>query len=810
MNDKTESITSSSTSMISRFFYSWAEKCYDHAVAVISLCVLLIAALMSQLPTLNMDLSTEAMLHKDDPIRVNYKQFKDEFGREDVIVLSIPTKGDLSDSLLADIATLQQAIENDVPYVKKVTSLLNARYSYGANDELFSEDLLEGFPQHRWRDSNDAGQGNRQLLDYVLAQPHYLNRLISADAQHTAIIVELSAFTSVPYQNEDNAEDKNNTVLQKTALSEGQSAETVAAITALLAQYPQHDIALGGQPVLLSTIAMLVQGDSIVTFSAGLLAILLLMAFFFRRLSGVLLPFMVINGSVATAIGFMALFGSPVTLTTTAVYPLMMAVGVADSVHILTHFYRNLEKDGDKRQAIIDAIAYSAPAVLLTSVTTAVGFLSFTSGKLASTAEMGIYAAIAVLAALFFTVVLLPSLIAVFSIKQKAHHQGTWKVVDKSLNAFATLSCSYPRAISVGGLSLMVLCVYACSFLTFYDSPIENFADDVQAKIDNNRIDAAYAGNIYLEVIIDTEQAQGILDDRFIQQFQQAAEELANTTIADMAMADSYSVLNILKETHKALNDNQPEFYRLSKDRNLLAQELLLFEMNDADDLYDVVNEDLSKVRLSLKTRHDDGVKHEKLVRELEQRLATIFADNASIVITGASVMAAESVPLALKTMANSYVLAAVMIVLMMMIMVRSIGIGIVSMVPNLLPILLVMTFMVLMDWPLDMTTILVGSIAMGIVVDDTLHFLYHFKQNFSETGCAETAVHKTLSGIGPALLITTVIFSVSIGCNMLSSVGNIFVFGLTLWMVTVLALLADVLITPALLVWIYGKQGKT
>ncbi len=803
MKKSSSTVFKPATSMISRCFYVWAEKCYDHALWVISLCVLLIAALMSQLSSLSMDLSTEAMLHKDDPVRVNYKHFKNEFGREDVIMLSIPTQGGLPDSLLSDIFALQQTLENEVPYVNKVTSLINARYSYGSDDELFTEDLLEDFPQHRWKDAENNVQGNRRLLDYVLAQPEYVNRLISADGEHTALMIELMAFTT-----EQNPH-ANDGAIKKLALTEAQSSEAVNAIAAIIAQYPQYDIALGGQPVLLSTIAMLVQRDSIVTFSSGLIAILLLMAFFFRRLSGVLLPFLVINGSVVTAIGFMAVIGSPVTLTTTAVYPLMMAVGVADSVHILAHFYRNLEKMGDKRQAIVEAIAYSAPAVLLTSVTTAIGFLSFTSGQLASTAEMGISAAMAVLAALFFTVVLLPSLIALFSIKQQAHHQATWHIVDKSLSACATLSCKYPRFISVAGLSIMALCLYGCSFLTFYDSPIENFADDVQAKIDNKRIDKAYAGNIYLEVIIDTGRTQGILEEDFIDQFQLAAQELSNTTIADMAMGNSYSVLNILKETHKALNDNQPAFYRVADDRALLAQELLLFEMNDADDLYDVVNEDLSKVRLSLKTRHDDGVKHEKLLRALEQRLTRIFSNNATVVITGASAMAAESVPLALKTMANSYVLAAAMIVIMMMIMVRSVGIGMISMVPNLLPILLVMNFMVLMDWPLDMTTILVGSIAMGIVVDDTLHFLYHFKQNFTATACAKKAVHQTLKGVGPALLITTVIFSVSIGCNMLSSIDNIFVFGLTLWMVTVLALLADVIVTPALLVWVYGKKSK-
>ena len=267
--------------------------------------------------------------------------------------------------------------------------------------------------------------------------------------------------------------------------------------------------------------------------------------------------------------------------------------------------------------------------------------------------------------------------------------------------------------------------------------------------------------------------------------------------------------MKFLKKQTGHSNGNRDSAYQVPDNRELIAQEVLLFEIDNKDDLLDVIDADARKARLTLKLEHRDSVEYQTLIRKLEDRLENLFPAGSSVTITGNAVLSAESVPRALKTMSKSYIVAAILIIIMMILVVQSPKIGLISIVPNLLPIVFVLNVMVIMDWPLDMATIMFGAIALGIVVDDTLHFLYHFKLYHEQHNDAFLAVHKTLRNTGPALFITTIIFSTGAASNMLSSLDNIFAFGLTMWMATILALIADLIIAPALLITFYGHKTQ-
>lgn len=770
-----------------RFFRQLATFCFDKSKWVLAFSFLCLGLLASQVPHIPVDMSAEAVLHEDDPIRVTYDNFKRDFGRDDLIIVSMPVKDGLNHRFFSTLLKLQNDIENKVPHINKVTSLINARVTYSEDDELIVEDLLEGFP--------DKKIDSQSITKFVLNQENYIDRFISKDAKHTAILIEPNVYS------------EQSTRKNLEYLTDKESSEQVNALRDIVNQYSDSNVLMTGKPVLHHVINIHTLKDSATTGGTALLLALGFMVVFFRRLSGVLLPLTVILGSILGAVGAMGFMQSPFTLTISAVYPLMVAVGVADAVHVLAQFYRNYEQTGDKRKAILEAVSETGPAILMTSLTTAVGFLSFTVGDLASTANLGIYAALAVMLAWYFTVAVIPAFIAVFPIKQHSKNKGLNKSIEALLLRSGNLASRFPRAISLIGITLIGVCIYGTQFLGFSYDPISRFPDSVKAKLDNYTIDSIYSGNASLEVIIDTQKPRGLLQGDMLNKLQQANKALSDTEIDNNQFAKAYSVLNIVKETNKALNNNQQNAYSIPDDAELVAQELLLFEMNNADDLRDVADSDLQRLRMTLKTHHSNGVQYAVLVDNIEKILNDIFQGEAVVTITGNSALMAGSVPKALKTMAKSYVVAGVLIVLMMMLMVRSVKIGLVSIVPNILPILLVLNVMVIMSWPLDMTTILVGAIAMGIVVDDTLHFLYNFKKHYSQQADARLAVRNTLTGVGPALFITTIIFSTGSGSNMLSSIENIFIFGFTMWLVTILALLADILIAPALLIWVFDKK---
>jgi predicted RND superfamily exporter protein len=774
-------------SFLSKVFSWWARVSYDRAYLVLSACIIILGLLFSQIPKVVFDMSNEAMLHKTDSIRTNYENFKQEFGREDAIILSLEIPDGLDERVIAKVFELQNQIENEVPYLREITTILNVSYTYGEHDDIIVEDLLEGYPNHKWEYD--------ELSEYMLSHPLYRNRLISGDGKHLVIALDLQTFD---FSDEESK-----------PLSDQQSAESVDALKEIIDAHPDWKIRMTGEPVLLDTINYLTSRDNALTASIAFLVVVFLLLFFFRRRSGLFIPLLVITGSMTGSIGVMGFTGSPYTLISTTTYALIIGMSIADSLHILTIFYRQFQQSGNKRESIIYAMSHSAPAVTLTTVTTAIGFLSFTTGDLASTSQLGISAAAAVFFALFFTVSLTPSLLSLFDIKQHANTQSVNLYLENFLKACAHVSTTYPKSISIASILLFIACIYGSTFLGFSHDPISNFPDDTRAKIENQEIDKIYGGYTSIEVIIDTEKSGGIYEDSFVSQLTMAADSLSNTEINGIKLGASKSVIDIIKETHRALNGNSDEFYKVPEDGKLIAQEILLYELNNADDLFKHIDRDYSKVRLTLFTNHDDGVVYEKLISGVDQRLKDIFQEEVVITVTGANALVAGSVPRALRTMLKSYIVASVLIVLVMIIVVKSVRIGLISIIPNLLPIAFVMNFIVLLGIPLDLSTILVGAVAMGIVVDDSLHFLYHFKNYFQETGDAKLAIRKTHLAVGPALFMTTVVFSLCCTANMVSSIFGVNMFGWSLAAITVLALLADLLIAPALLMFFLPSVKK-
>ena len=308
-----------SSNFLSRAFKRWAELTFDHPlIAIVSCCIVLIVAAL-QAQYIGVDMSTEAMLRKNDPARVAYSEFRQQFGREDAIIIAIASPDGLNQTLLQQIDTLQQTLANEVAYVDKITSLINARYTYGDDDELVVEDLLENFPDYRWT--------NAALNDYVLSQPNYIGRLISRDGQYTAVVIELQTYLQ--------ASDG------RRLLSEQETQQAVNDIRRVLANTPALQWQLSGQPVLEVTLNDLTAKETQFTSAAGALLVFGLTLLFFRRASGVFFPQLIIVTSILSTIAVMAYFGSPFTLTTNAVLALMLGIAVADAVHILTLFLPN-------------------------------------------------------------------------------------------------------------------------------------------------------------------------------------------------------------------------------------------------------------------------------------------------------------------------------------------------------------------------------------------------------------------------------------------------------------------------------------
>lgn len=754
---------------------------YQYALWVVILMFAAIGAIGYQIKDLQADLSTEGSLHKSDPVRLDYMKFKDLFGRDDMIIVGLETGGELSPDALQQLQVLHETIERDTPNIEEVTSLINARYVYGDDTSLYVEDLWSGKRADTWSE--------KALEEFVVNHPNYRNTLIASDGSLVTVLIKLSGYKA--------QEDDGN----PAPLTEEDDAEILASIHKTLADFKGRTTYLSGNPVIESELLRITNDDVILGTGLCTIVMMAILAVFFRRLSGVFLPFLIVQCAVISALGVMSITGAPFTIITNVMIVMMLVIGICDAVHVMSFFYRRFEQSGDKREAIIYAVGHSGPALILTSLTTAAGFLSFAYADLSSIADLGIYAAVEVMFALFYTLTLLPALVAIFPINGKTKGKRTSLWIDRALKGAAQLSINYPAKVAFVTLLIIIAMIPGIMKLEFSQDVISFFPESSPVRLDQQVLDERLDGVGSLEIMIDTGQVDGVKKVEFLNDLQLAINDIENKDIAGIQVGNAFSILDILKETNRALNENNSSHYTIPNNQPLIAQELLLFESGGGEDLEKVSDSEFRIARVTIKTPYVDDVLYEHLLQEVRESVKTSLGQYPKVSVTGKFALGADSIPRALRSMTSSYLSAAIVITLLVMLMAGNWKLGLLAMIPNFLPIMVSLGVMGYFSVPLDTTSIMIGAIALGVVVDDTLHFIYNYTNYYNRKKDSAAAVEQTLSEVGRAMLMTTAIVSFGFAVDIAATLSNVQAFGLIISLTVLMALVADLIVAPSLMV---------
>lgn len=764
-------------------------------------------ALFAQLPNLSVDTSNEAFFPDDDKALIDYEQFREQFGKDESFVVAIETPDAFSDAFLRKLQRFHSELEATVPYVDEITSLINARNTRGEGDRLIVEDLLEHWP----RDDKELAT----LKTRVLGNPLYLNTLISPDATLVAITVRPLAY--LPVAEGDVLAGFDDTVpaadTTQESVSNPQYMEMATAIRQLSEQYQAADfrIHVGGLPALTDALDRSVLETMTTLTPLSYLLSIIFLALLFRRVSGVIYPLLIVMLSSVATIGSMPLLNAELNNLTSIIPSFITVVGIADSVHILAIFYRRYNATGDKQEAISYALGHSGLAILMTSITTAGGLLSFAAAGVEPVAQLGMVTPVGILLAFVYTVVLLPALIALLpmaapSDKAKKHSD----TLDRFLGWVASYSCRHPAKILATSALLVATAFIGISQLQFSHNAMRWFPDGHAIKVSTELLDEKLAGSMLLEIVIDTGTGNGLYEPALLQQLAASIDYVEGLQIQDEAMVGkAWTLDSIVREINQALHESDPQHYSIPNDRALVAQELFLFEGTGSDDLEKVVDADFSQVRFTLKAPFRDAFEYQPMVQAVQQHFEANYPD-ARISITGEMALLMQVVINIIETMASSYAISLVVISLLMIAMIGQLRTGLLSMIPNLVPLLLVGGLMGALKVPLDFATMLTGSIAIGLVVDDTIHFMHNFRRYFSQSGDVERAIHQTLQTTGRAILVTTVVLAVSFFSYTSVEMKSTAYFGAIIGSVTVLALLADFFMMPALLRLVYRDRDTS
>ena len=807
-------------------FHYFSDVIFDNKYKVLFAILAMVITLASNLPNITFDTSTEGFLYKDDPQILAYNDFRNQFGRDEKIIIAIKTKDIFEASFLKTLFALHNDIEQNAPYINEVNSLKNARKTTGNEEELIVEDLFEeGIP-------TDAKK-LAEIKQFALSNPIYEDLYVSEDATFTTIIITTQTYTSIGVKAESESDmlesgfdddvgiSEKEAVLANTAdiateklefINVLETNELIKVVEGILKKYQSDDMSvyIAGSPIVTKNLQSSLISDMSTFILYVIITIAFLLMVMFKRLSGIILPLFIVVLTLLSTVGSMALVGAPITAMTQILPSLLLAVGVGASVHLLAMFYKKYDDVKDKKLAMSYALGHSGLAILMTSLTTAASLAAFSFSDIAPVANLGIFAALGVSYQLVLTLIFLPALISFLPIKARQHSVDEKPMLlDRLVHNLGVISFTYPKTIVSIGAIIIVVALALASTMQFSHNPLHWFAAENEVRINTETIDKELKGSITIEVVLDTKKENGVYEPRFLNTIDDVTEKIYTFKGENYFIGKIISINDVIKEINKALNENKQSEYRVPQEKDLIAQEFLLFENSGSDDLEDIVDSQFSKTRLSIKAPWVDSVEYVELMEELETLLNDAFKETAIVSITGTLPILSDTITKSIKSSIESYIIAFAVIAILMIILLGSFKLGLLSMFPNLTPIMIGVALMVVLDMPLDMFTILIGAIAIGMVVDDTIHFMHNFKRYYSITNNVDEAILLTVNSTGRAIFITSIVLSSGFFVFMFASMTNLYNFGLITGVVVLTAMASDLILVGAMMKLIIKPKNQ-
>jgi len=794
-------------------FEHWGRAVVARPVAVFLASLALVLGCVAGLPRVYLDVTFESFLGQDDEVRVDYEAFLEQFGRDERITVAI-SRGDASGAegvfefgFLERLRDLHEAIEGRVPHLVEVTSLINARDTRGEGDTLLVEDFLDPWPE------NAAELALRR--ERALSNPLFRNNVLSEDGRVTTLVLELELYSSLGVEEEALAgfdDDTGSTTSLGGAADDAPpplltGAETGAVVSGLrdvLAEFeaPDFEIHTAGSPVMLQTIAGAMAHDMPRFVGLAIASIGVLLFLLFRRVIAVVIPLVVVALSVASTVGLMGWSDVPIHVPTQILPSFLLAVSVGDAVHLLAIFFEQIRAGHEREEALCYALGHSGLALVLTSLTTAAGLLSFSTSAIAPVAMLGIFAPTGVMIALFLSLTMLPALLVLAPLGSPGARVASNEEnsVDRLLAGFGRFATRRPRMI-VGVSAVFALGAgYATSQIALSHDPLAWMGEDTQIVRDTYFVNEHLGGSVSFEVILESNAPGGIRQPETLERLGALGQSFEDEVRDGVSAGQTLSLADIVKEINRALNADDAAAFVIPEDPLLVAQELLLFENTGTDDLEDITDPQYDVARMSVRMPWRDAVQYTTFFDLAKADTEAALSDVGRPGITGILALLVRAISALVTSMAQSYLLAFAVITPFMILLLGNLRTGLLAMIPNLLPILLTLGLMGTFGFPLDAFSLMVGGIALGLAVDDTIHFMHNYRRYRGQGMDLEAAVAATLTSTGRAMLITTIVLSAGFLGFVMSSMVNLSNLGLLVAFSAVTAFFADVLLAPALL----------
>lgn len=757
----------------------YAEFIIRHKIITVILSILMVMAMGFGAQFLTFTNDYRVFFGEDNPQLVAFENLQDTYSKNDnVMFLLVPEDGEVfTNKTLQAVAWLTERAWQ-TPHSSRVESLSNYQHTSAQEDDLLVQDLA-------FQPGNISDEELARIRNIALHEPVLINRLISPGAHVTGIniTIELPGIDPIV-----------------------ENPEVVNFIRDLREEFrqvfPDIEVRLTGIIMMNQAFPEASQYDMTTLFPLMMLVFIVVLYFWVKGLSGTFSTLVIIVSSIIGAMGLAGWFGIALTPPSFAAIMIIPTMAIAHSVHVLMSYVLLMRRGESKHEAMVDSIRINMQPVFLTSVTTAIGFLSMNFSDAPPFHDLGNIVAMGVMIAFALSVTFLPAAMMLLPDSHKVQETAS----SRAMANLAEFVIANRSRLLVGMGTGCLLLISFVPLNELNDDFVKYFSEKIEFRRDADFASKNLSGLYMIDYSLDSGLEGGVSDPGF----QRNVEKFADWYLAQPEVIHVNVISDTFKRLNRSMHGDDPSWYKLPEQRDLAAQYLLLYEMSlpYGLDLNNQINIDKSATRMTVMLYNITTNK----VLALEQRVQRWLRDNvqASMLTEGASptIMFSHIGQRNIRSMLFGTTIALILISIILIFALRSFKIGLLSLIPNLIPAALAFGVWGIVVGQIGLALSVVTGMTLGIVVDDTVHFMSKYLRARREKGLnAEDAVRYAFNTVGLALVVTSIVliagfFVLTFSAFQLNS-NMAFMTAVTI----IFAIIADFLLLPPLLMALDKKE---
>ncbi len=778
--------------------------------------------------------SIEIWLEQNDPALAFYEVFKNDFGNDEFLLVAIDDDNIFTPTGIKKVSK----VASDILALDRISEVISLA-------DTFKEKISSPYFKELLRRAKSANLENKDskksgIIDIfkqeMLNDPLYVNSVISKDGKTTAILARVKEIAA---SGKEGGKPQNPTEYRKRLIANVRGVIAKRCNSEEAADQPEKEawfmefvsrfipikeptplplgVHLAGPSVVNAELDRMSQRDLSMFIPLMFMIALVALVLLFKKAPGVIIPMTAIGLCNLWTLGLFASFGNTMNMISGIITPVIFIIALANSIHLINHYYLETDQLIARPLRITTVIKNIGAPCLFTCLTTALGFLSLTLSDVAPVKTTGGFIAAGIMMSFFILTVLIILAFSFFrgkervaTIKKRDNQIGVAKkqadIFMRFLSATSKFVCKKPRNIIIFSAGLTVVSICGLLLLNVESDLLKAFPEQSAITRSNKHIEQKLAGLLPMDVVVSPRNSgESLIKLETLNRIDAFQEFLIGMDDIGAVV----SVVDFIKKVNLILNKGEVEYFCLPKSDEKAQTELNMASLHGGKIVDGFYNEEKNSGRISIRMKQLGSKKYSEIVNRIKEYINANISSHLKAEVTGVVHLLIKMQDYLLMSQIKTFSLAFVVIFLVIAFLLRSVKLALVGMIPNIIPIIIIIGVMGYSGIGLDSGTVMIASVAIGIAVDDTIHFLYRFKKELKRIAIAgqyqtptradyEKAIESTISGVGRAIIFTSIVAFCGFMVICLSSFKPIQHFGLLTAITMASALVADLFILPA------------